>query len=52
MKTRKLNHRRAAAVAARVLAKHPDSAAARKLDTKSLRRAAKFISRRGAPTNA
>lgn len=47
MKTRKPNHRRAAAVAARVLAKSPYSTAACALDTKALRRAAKFVNRRG-----
>lgn len=47
MKTEKINHRRAAAAAARVLAKSPYTGAARKQDTKALRRAAKFVSRRG-----
>ena len=43
----KINHRREATAAARVLAKSQGTGAARKLDTKALRRAAKFVNRKG-----
>lgn len=43
----KVNHQRAAAAAARVLTKSRGTSAARKQDSKALRRAAKFVNRKG-----